>query len=123
LVRTVSLVLAIRATSEDCLTVPDVDGPNGTTRTVRDVWLSLETDDAATFQQLLANSALHLDRRQNGRPEPIETLASMQFQTRAIRSLQVRLVKNSIITNGMISAVTALMGYEVRHEHLSRGLL
>jgi hypothetical protein len=116
-------VFAIYAIPEEYLTTLDVDGPNGTTRTVRDAWLALESDDDAAFQQLLANSALHLDRRRNGRIEPIETVTSMQFQTRAIRSLQAKLVKNSVITDGMISAVTGLMGYDVRPERLSRGLL
>jgi hypothetical protein len=108
---------------EEYLTLPDVDGPNGTTTTVRDTWLALETDDDAAFQQLLANSALHLDRRRNGRPEPIETHTSIQFQTRAIRALQSKLVKNSVITDGMISAVSALMGYDVRLKRLTRSLL
>jgi hypothetical protein len=86
-----------------------------TNLTIRDVWVSLEVNDEAAFQQLLANAALQLHSLRNGGKEPRETRASIQLQTRAARSVQDRLgMKNAIVTDGMIIAVSGLITYSVR---------
>jgi hypothetical protein len=87
------------------------------------VWISLETNDEAAFQQLLANSALQLDSLRNGGKEPRETPASIKFQTRAARSVQDKLgIKNAIVTDGMIIAVSGLITYSVGRKKISERL-
>jgi hypothetical protein len=80
---------------------------------VRDACLSFGTDDEATFHQLIANSALHLDRMQSRRTEPRETHTSIRHQTRALRLIREKLANNTIPTDNMIKAVVGLLGYDV----------
>jgi hypothetical protein len=90
-----------------------LDGPYGIQRTMKAFWFSLTLDDEATFRQLLANSALHLDSLRNGGREPRETSISLNFQTMAVNLIRRKLTEESMVTNSMLSAVTALIGYDV----------
>src|ERR1700712_2451072 len=84
-------------------------------RPVRDAWFTVGLRDEATFDAVLANSAVHLDGMQKGGlSPPVETPHSMHYQTLAISKIRQQLIENtSYVPDEIIGCVTGLICYDV----------
>lgn len=83
-------------------------------RPVRDAWFTLGLRDEATFEVILANSAVHFDgMHRGGREPPAESETSMHYQTLAISKIRQQLNEVSYVTDEMIGCVTGLLCYDV----------
>ncbi|KAK9318743.1 hypothetical protein V1517DRAFT_342400 [Lipomyces orientalis] len=66
------------------------DDEHGQQRPLRDAWFTVGLQDEATFSQVLANSALHMEIMRRGRDRVRETPDSILYYTRAIASIRRR---------------------------------
>lgn len=82
----------------------------GGQQVLRDAWFATALGDEATFNQILANSALYEDSFRNGGRMPKESARSVKYTLRAIQSIKGRLQESPVsVTNGIIGALTGLM--------------
>ena len=77
-------------------------------------WFSIGLDDPATFNQVLANSELHLEATRHPDRLPQETSTSIRYHQLALTAVRERLVKGEVSFK-LLGTVTGLLAYAVSH--------
>ncbi|KAF2172118.1 hypothetical protein M409DRAFT_17358 [Zasmidium cellare ATCC 36951] len=76
----------------------------------REDWFSVGLDDPATFNQILANSELHLEATKNPDKLPRETATSVHYHQMAVSNIRKRMALGEISTH-ILGCITGLLVY------------
>ncbi|KAK4508219.1 hypothetical protein PRZ48_001957 [Zasmidium cellare] len=76
----------------------------------REDWFSVGLDDPATFNQILANSELHLEATKNPDKLPRETATSVHYHQLAVSNIRKRMALGEVSTH-ILGCITGLLVY------------